>query len=1238
MRSLWLDHRLRAWAVATGCLFLALIAIWLGTAYFVSADRYRPMLEGALRSATGFDARVGRLSFSLLPAPNVVAYDVAVGDDTVKVTAPRVQARLRASALFRRKLDVTSVVVSGLAVHAPSNVDALVSRIKEAVEARKQSATGKGAPLGFAVNIDHVRSKRAALYLGGADTQVLQFDFSADAVLTESMPVRLQALVPAWGPEARIEANATVNPRSGPSIQGELDLSKIDMSQALGRSWLPDLLVDMRVALDGTSLSQIAAGVSGSVTYASMPAMTGTFTAKAWWDAGTILVNDFDWTAPGLHAHGDVTRNADSTIACHLAEATANGELITALYALWPLPGATIRVQPDAEVRVSDALLGTAHSERPRFVRGAATFQGFDLLLADGTEALTGIHGQVGVEEGVLRVKEIAADGVAISGKAVPDLDTGKTEFELAGTMALSLPRLLVAVPATSIKELQGTLNFTRIAGTFDPGKHSLPEDLVIECQFEKGRVAAAWQEHAAPAVFDRVAGSLRVAKGVLSLADLNGDGLSISGSLKPDWQQRTVAIDVSGNVSLDDKRVAAFIPVSDLTGVAGSVNVKHAKATLRAGEGIPADLRVEGELRDARATLTAGIKDRLSNVSGAFTIQPGQVGHDVQGESETFGAFNTKGAYSFAKKEWRGTIACDPGRAASSLLGERASTPLVAGALASFGASSFDVSVEMGDDALSIQATRTGGSALSGKLALSRQKDAWAVSTIDVSATVPLETMTPALPPSVSASGEARVNLRHSAADTTFAAQADLTDCVLSAGDYLTKRKGGAFVVDVTGAAWKPQSAVVSCLGVAVPLRFEDDRVVARDLDVDLAPLTPLLPDGCTMGGRLKGTFASPPVDVNLTCENVAFTLGAQVSVDSISGDIAYAAGHVTCRDLTVRGANSDCTITAGQKDSVWQGKITGKKFDLNAVLAMAGAMKAFGASQDEGAPSKHGQGISGTFAVDLESAYFRRARLDNVRANVEMTPEAIHVRNLSGRPYSGALNGSVDIVPARSAAPGTIAVDVRLDSIDGRFIDGLLPEARGVTGTFTANVRLQAPNQTGEEAYAGADGEVSFAARDGSFGKMGFATHILSAFKSADFVRLRMPTFRDEGLTFTTCQGSFTIRQGFLTLNQTTLASPPFTMAAQGTVDFPRRNTNVLVNVSLLETAANATERIPLVGGALSAAASVTGVELHVEGSPYRPTVRVQPLRRAAGIPKKVGEKAIDLLDKTIDRIRNR
>lgn len=1239
------DRHLRAWAVVILCLFLGLIAIWRGTEYLVAADKYRPYVEGAIRNVTGLNAAVGHLSFSLLPVPNIVAYDIIVGDDTLKISASRAQAWLRFASLFRRKVDITSVALSGLAIAAPADTKTLAARVKEAAAARsgadaRNKATGEhGAPLGFSVNIEHVHGENAAFYMGDTATPFLVFSFGVQNILSENASVSIASRLPSWGANAQLEANLTVNPHSGPSVRGELDLTRMDASEVLRRPWLPDVLVDVHAELNGDTLGYIAAGLSGSAAYETTPLLNGTFTANAWWDAGAIIVNDLDWNAPGVHVRGDATRNADGTMACHIEEATANADAIAALYALWPLPGATVKTQEDAEVRIRDAMLGTTTTDRPRFVRGDATFRGFDLVLADGTKALTNIHGRVDVDEGVLRVKEIAADDVSITGKATPDLDTGRVAFDLTGTMELSLPRLLMVEPAAPIQDLQGSLTFTRITGIFVPERNALPKDLLVECGLDQGRVAVAWPGRPEPAVFGNLRGKIRFEQGKVAIADLKGDDVSVAGSVKPDWTNHTVALRLSGTAALNQERLRAFVPLTGISDVAGTVTFKQVKATLEPRGGIPADLEIEGELREGRASVTSGFTDALSQVSGSFGFHSGQAEHDLQGDSERFGPFTTAGRYTLASRRWEGTVSCDAGRAVVAFLGPRADKPMLSHAISAYGMSSFAASLVVSGDGVTIQATREGEPALRGHVSLVLQEGGWNISSIEVSAALPLEVIKPVLPPAISVDGTADVDLHQDALDQAFTLRANLSQSTIAAGEYLKKRKGDNLAVEVRGSAWVPQSATITCLGVAIPLRIEEQRVVVENFDVDLVPLTLLLPEGGVMSGRVRGTFATSPVTLDLVCDHVAFTLNSQVRVDSITGDIAYADGHVTCRDLTVRGANSDCTITAGQKGAAWQGRITGKKFDLNAVLAMASAMKALRTSSGQGKEATPAQGITGAFSFDLESAFFRRARLDNVRADVEMTPEVIRVRNFSGRPYSGALTGTIDIVPARDPVPGSVQVHLKMDSIDGRFLDEILfAEPRGLAGAFSGNVSLQAPNRPGEEAMAGASGDVSFAAREGSFGKMGFATQILSAIKSADFIRLRMPSFKDEGLTFTTCAGSFSMRKGVLTLQQTSLVSPPFTMEAQGAVDFPRKNTNVVVHVGVLESVAGLTERIPVIGGAVSTAASVAGVELHVEGSPYNPTVRVQPLRRVGGIPKKVGEKAIDLLDKTIDRIRGR
>jgi len=711
---------------------------------------------------------------------------------------------------------------------------------------------------------------------------------------------------------------------------------------------------------------------------------------------------------------------------------------------------------------------------------------------------------------------------------------------------------------------------------------------------------------------------------------------------VKPDWTTQKVELDLAGKATLSRARLAVLGPVDLVQDLKGAVTLKRIKATLVPGENTPAELLIEGTVDDASLTLASpSFSDTISSLSGHFVLRPDAVEMQGHGESIQLGVLRAEGRYPFQDCVWDGTVEGDVARLGTALWRNVPQRELVSKTLEAFGASTFAVRASFEGSpvsALRIQAVRQGNPLLEGTIALDRGAEGWKVGAIEASTTIPINALGDFLPPGTETEGAANIRLSRAVSEDSFTVRADLTQSGILAGKYLKKRPGDPAVVEVNGTSWTPRTARVTYHGVEMPLRLEDGRVIADNLDMDLTPFTPLMPEGGSMRGRVRGSFATSPLTAALTLHGVGFTWNPQIGVDSITGGLAYSQGHVTCRDVTIRGANSDCAVTAGYQEGAWRGQVTGRQFDLNAILAMMDAVKAFEVpSEVVGAPSST-SGVSGQFAVNVQSLFYKRARLDNVRADVTLSGDRIQVRNFSARPYAGTVSGVIDITRARKPVPGSTKLDLVVDGIDARCVDELLfAEPRNFSGSLYGTVALKVPTESSISAINGASGAIEFQARNGSFGQLGLATKLLTVLKTTEVFRLRLPSFKDEGLTYQACTGALVLKDGTMTIKRIDLVSPAFAMNALGTIDFPRQDSKVNVQVNLLESVTGIVRHVPVLGGAVSrAAGGVAQLNLIVEGSPYDPRVRVEPGRPLEKATKRAGDAAVGIVEGVIDGIR--
>jgi uncharacterized protein YhdP len=399
-----------------------------------------------------------------------------------------------------------------------------------------------------------------------------------------------------------------------------------------------------------------------------------------------------------------------------------------------------------------------------------------------------------------------------------------------------------------------------------------------------------------------------------------------------------------------------------------------------------------------------------------------------------------------------------------------------------------------------------------------------------------------------------------------------------------------------------------IDVLGERVAFAFEENRLIAPQIDLELTRLVRLLPDGATAKGRLHGNLALSPFAADLQLEQVGFAINEELRLDSVNGPLSIKDGYLSCRNLTIRGARSDCILDADFRGRHWQGELGGETLDVDAVLVLVGAAQAFGGNQkSEAAEQQPSEPFEGQFTVRLNRVYYHGGHVDNVRAQVHADAKAIRVTGISFRPGSGNLTGAVTIGRLDSNARNIVA-DFQLDAVDLRIIDDmLLEEPRGIRGTVSGSINLDGPFGTGREFLAGINGTIQLDARDGSMGKMGAAGAVVKMLKTTEIFALKIPSFKEKGLTYDTASIKLRMENGMMSLHETTLNSTAYSMQASGSVNFTKDSMDVAVLARVLESVSSLVSRIPGLRDVVSAGTDLAAVRVNLLGSPYEPQVAV-------------------------------
>ncbi len=736
--------------------------------------------------------------------------------------------------------------------------------------------------------------------------------------------------------------------------------------------------------------------------------------------------------------------------------------------------------------------------------------------------------------------------------------------------------------------------------------------------QFEGINVATKSGETA----YQGVSGDVTFEEGVIHVQRVASEGISLKGDVTPDFSNGVTAIDLSGQVDLTRERLRSLVDLPQISEAAGRVHLSRIKATIVPGEGMPADLVVEGDVKNG----VLGIKsdawnDRFAPLSATFTAQPGRIETKAQASSQKLGATTVDGQYLLDQREWRGTVQGDLSQMDLPFLKQAAAKDVAPGIVAAYGPSAFDITVQLpGPDQprAAVTFARNGTPKLAGDVAWRKDGEAWALGDVKVDATIPGTALQAMLPDTATASGDMDVGFTRSYDQKRFVAHLTLDATDLTYGQYIHKGSGVVSSLDVTGEAtadiWQAQSLRVECLGEAVQGRFESDRFIIDPLDLNVAMLAPLLARGGEAHGRIQGRVATNPTELDLTLMEFGAALSPDLTIDSVNGGISIHPDGVSVRDLAVVGANSDCHVTAEKRAGHWSGSVTGQQLDINGVENLFAAVKEYQGEPSEPADvtpasspahSDAAEPFTGSFSANLDALIYRQAHFTNASATVVAQNGHIQVENLRLDRNGGSITGTLTM--ASGEPTGQFSTEMVVTNVPAQVIDELaFVEPRGLKGNLNGTVILQMPTGEGVDPTHGMSGSIEFTGENGTFGKLGIATQILTVLRATEITRLRLPSVRDEGLSFDRCRGTITMNQGLMTVQDMEIRTPTYLIAARGTINFPANDTELLVHVNLLESVLSAGDLVPGVREVADHLRSAGGMRILVTGPPDNPSTR--------------------------------
>ena len=725
--------------------------------------------------------------------------------------------------------------------------------------------------------------------------------------------------------------------------------------------------------------------------------------------------------------------------------------------------------------------------------------------------------------------------------------------------------------------------------------------------------------------------GEVAFANDAIKIESLKAEDLAIKGIVHPKLGEGTAAIDLQGTIKLSRERLGMFMPIDTVKSASGNIALDHVKGTFGSKAGVPDDLSIAGKLADgAFAVESPSWSDSFTGVKATFTATPGAIETTASASTQKLGNVNVSGKYTIAKRTWNGTARGNLAKMDLPFLKQEAAKKVAPGILAGYGDSQFTIALQLPEEKkprLQIDFDRKDAPDLDGFVVMLNEKESWALGDVTVEATIPGDALQPMLPENVRVGGLLPVHFVRNAAKGEFNATIDLRGNDVALSEYLTKRSGTVAGLDIQGVAtsgnWAAKQVKIICLDQSINGQFTEQRFEIPSFDISAGALAALMPDGTKAGGRIRGSAATQPVQTTMMLDNVNFALNDQLGIDNLNGAVSYGDGVLTCKDLSVRGANSDFTLDLVQRSGNWSGALTGKQLDVNDLLAMQKALQStsFVSTAESAADSKKESAFSGKFDINMENLLYRRARLSNVFTNVTAQNGDVEIGNLVLSTTEGSAAGWVRLAQPRGDRPASTSMSLKLDGVDLAIIDDIaLEEPRGIRGHAFGQVDMELFSGENIPAFSNANGSVILRASDGTFGKLGIATKVLSVLRTFEITRLRAPKLKDQGLSFDTCESQATFKDGVMTLQTFNMTTPSYNITAIGSIDFNAQNTDVLVHVDLLETVLGAADLVPGLDAIVGQLRTAGGLRILLTGSPTDPDVKYGYGPKAGAITREV------------------
>jgi len=1187
---------------------LFLVGGWQVVKQFIAIERYRPLIDKELELLIELPLEFGAMDLRLFPTPRLVVYDVVLGEADFQVTSPQVSVTAKLGALIQRRLDLRTVLIEEARIQLPASAADFGDRWSDYMLALDTPDPSTGKPM-LQVTLAEIVAPEIAVYRG--DWHYSDATLTVSEVTGGAPEFAFTAAVNGMEDTPEVEGLLTLRVKEDPILEGVASVTGMPLAEITGDHRLPDFRLDGDLTYAFSQDDRLSWTAAGDIQVPSQPLPLGTFALDAIYAEGALDIGTLQIDTPPVVADGALTLASGSAWTLEIDTATLMDEGVDWVLAF--IPELPLRSGSEGTARgaLESLRLGVDDSSAFFLDSGVVRTDGVDLLLDGADFAVSGLRSHVAIFDGRYEIRDLSGDFLNLSGTLLEE-EGGTMQLDMTGQIYLGPSVPLLPAWQEWLKLEGGTVEVLQCTTTLVEGQPVLSSTF-LDTELRDGAIALWNRDQQGFTTLKNIGGFLSLEDNALCLNRLVALGSEVTGEVHWDDSFDNWIFAAAFRSELISPLWRPFYPDTNVVISNGTLNCPQISGRYSRSDGAVHDLRVDGKVTGLDLGLTfAQYVDSVRIDSVDLSAVENRVTYSLKGKSEALGTLQAEGDYAPDKGLLDGEVSFNVAMAARLLGAEAEGNPALDAFLKRL--DSVTMEAHYSRDGRQLAFSSEAPLAWSGTVGLN---EGYAVASVESTATVPVTLVPEWIPEGVQTTGAFDVNVRYHPAGNEMEASVDLTPVAVG-WEAISKPTGFPAVVTLAGK-WggsknELMTGTLQLGSTKTPFFLGEEGVGTDSLSLHLVELARLFPAGAALGGTVSGTFEANGNRAQLDFDNVLVKPGESVPPLGFHGPVQRdgAQWRVVGLDFSYGGHVTQVSLENGT--GVWSGSLNGGALDLDQVNTDYAAWMNWWRGEEDLAPTSDGSSIAiGAIEIALDTLRWGDAVVSDVRGELTQAGNEAIFSNLHFKSGDGRGTGTVVWQEALDEGKvDTIDLDLVLMSIDLGLIESLLSESsRDMRGAVDGRVVLSIPlYEDDTPSLNGMDGTISFSARNGTLGKAGLASKFLTALRTTDILRLRIPSLRDKGVTFTALAGDLQIDAGVFSLSPYHMEDSTYVIDAEAVIDFPKDTVDGHIDLQILEGVTGVASNIPLLGDAAEMMNKAFGVEIKVGGPASDPTFRAGKL----------------------------